>query len=450
MISWVTVFVVCTAMLVLLGAANEENSFTADLSAGSRISSKRAAMKGRNKRLRQNTANELFGEAGGVDTTNNNDGNSLALRKQFKNGVVGSAEDADLLEVEEKEDRNGNGIGSVSVSGDSSSSSNRADDTSSGGIQRMFRRGFHKASYLLGNMTAKIEVFGRGRSRRKEVSIIHPETGIRTTYDLTDQKTEYEAEDLTMHMCNEPGEAYSAAWLTTKEHVLEVESESYNLTWVNCEMASFIHMRRSMKHFTDRHSAGMIMQSLDVLDFSVIHLSAFERSSKRYQKLLRVPGEKFRYADIPAVLETSKQLEKEINPKTSGKPIIWSTEAQRTVAVMPFLGGAMGAGHSELGNRFVYLHACFWSIYQFIPHIVAGVTRQADKDWILNESGLPFFDVIVLDNLPKSAGLPVGLTQIVKQRLSPATGAGVGGALAGIWADKFDYVYFTESDQVSE
>lgn len=35
-----------------------------------------------------------------------------------------------------------------------------------------------------------------------------------------------------------------------------------------------------------------------------------------------------------------------------------------TVAVMPFLGGAMGAGHSELGNRFHYLRACFWSVYQ--------------------------------------------------------------------------------------
>lgn len=31
---------------------------------------------------------------------------------------------------------------------------------------------------------------------------------------------------------------------------------------------------------------------------------------------------------------------------------------------MPFLGGLMGAGHSELGNRFEYLKACFWSIYE--------------------------------------------------------------------------------------
>lgn len=56
--------------------------------------------------------------------------------------------------------------------------------------------------------------------------------------------------------------------------------------------------------------------------------------------------------------------------------IRYSKEAQRTVVVMPFLGGAMGAGHSELGNRFVYLQTCFWSLYEFFPHIVAGVARQ--------------------------------------------------------------------------
>ena len=39
-------------------------------------------------------------------------------------------------------------------------------------------------------------------------------------------------------------------------------------------------------------------------------------------------------------------------------------------------GGAMGAGHSELGNRFEYLRACFWSFYEFVPNIVAGVTRK--------------------------------------------------------------------------
>ena len=95
----------------------------------------------------------------------------------------------------------------------------------------------------------------------------------------------------------------------------------------------------------------------------------------------------------------------------------------------------MGAGHSELGNRFVYLKACFWSLYEHIPNIVMGVSRQEDVDWGKQQSGLPFYDIILLDNLPKSAGLPVGTMQAVKQKL-----------VSKAW--DFDYVFFTESDQI--
>ncbi len=51
-------------------------------------------------------------------------------------------------------------------------------------------------------------------------------------------------------------------------------------------------------------------------------------------------------------------------------------------------------------------------------------------------SGLPFYDVILLDNLPKSASLPVGTVQATKKRIQ-----------SGYWKD-FDYIFFTESDQV--
>ncbi len=64
----------------------------------------------------------------------------------------------------------------------------------------------------------------------------------------------------------------------------------------------------------------------------------------------------------------------------------------------------MGAGHSELGNRFEYLKTCFWSLYEFFPHIVAAVTRPEDVTWGMEMSGLPFYDMLLIENLPKSAG----------------------------------------------
>ncbi len=256
--------------------------------------------------------------------------------------------------------------------------------------------------------------------------------------DMTLQKAEFEKENLKVHLCNAVYEAYSASYLTTRKHMMAVKSEGFNLTWVNCEMASFIHMRESKNFLINPKGDGMIIQSLDVLDFSVIHLSAFERSSKKHKDLLWTkPADlKSAWHNIDPVKKTANILDNLNNPKNpKAKKIVWTEEAKQTVVVMPFLGGAMGAGHSELGNRFEYLKACFWSFYEFCPNIVAGVARQEDVDWGMKESGLPFYDMILVENLPKSAGLPVGLTQQIKKRL-----------VSGEY--DFEYIFFTESDQI--
>jgi hypothetical protein len=255
--------------------------------------------------------------------------------------------------------------------------------------------------------------------------------------DMTLQKTTYERDNLKLHLCNCVFEAYSASYLTTKEHILAIKSEGYNLTWVNCEMASFIHMKESNNFYKNANGHGLIVQTLDVLDFSAIHLSAFERSSKKYKhNLWKTKNDlKVEWTKIDPVIKAAKFLENLNNPNKSNSKITWSEEANRTVAIMPFLGGAMGAGHSELGNRFEYLKACFWSIYEFIPNIVAGVSRQEDVDWAWKESGLPFYDILLLEGLPKSASLPVATTQQTKRKLQ-----------SGEW--DFDYVFFTESDQI--
>ena len=173
--------------------------------------------------------------------------------------------------------------------------------------------------------------------------------------DFSKQNAIFEKDDPKLHLCNAQFEAYSAAWLTTREHVLEVKSETFNLTWVNCEMASFIHMRDSNSFYKNPQGKGMIIQSLDVLDFAVIHLSTYERSNKKYmRKLWNDKNErKQEWSKIEPVIQSAKFLEQ----ANRNKKFKYLPEAYRTVVVMPFLGGAMGAGHSELGNRFEYLDA---------------------------------------------------------------------------------------------
>ena len=48
---------------------------------------------------------------------------------------------------------------------------------------------------------------------------------------------------LKFHKCRDSGEVYGAAYLINKEHLLE-QFTFYNLTWVNCEMGSFIMMNQ--------------------------------------------------------------------------------------------------------------------------------------------------------------------------------------------------------------
>ena len=97
-------------------------------------------------------------------------------------------------------------------------------------------------------------------------------------------------------------------------------------------MASFDIHDFDNNFYSNPHGKGMIMQSLDVLDFSVIHLSAFEeRSSRRWKdKLWKTLKErKTAWHNIDAVKHTAKVLEEMLNPKISGKKIVWSPEARR-------------------------------------------------------------------------------------------------------------------------
>ena len=78
----------------------------------------------------------------------------------------------------------------------------------------------------------------------------------RTLPDMSQQKGVFEHENLKLHLCNAVFEAYSASFLTTRAHMISVKSESFNLSWVNCEMASFIHMRDSRAFYKNPHGSG--------------------------------------------------------------------------------------------------------------------------------------------------------------------------------------------------
>lgn len=176
-----------------------------------------------------------------------------------------------------------------------------------------------------------------------------------------------------LHRCRDAGEAYSASYLITREHLLE-QFTDYNLTWVNCEMGSFIFMNGRANPMKDVN--GSLMQSIDVLDFSVIHLSTYERLLKRWRYSIK--SDDANKGNIEPVRHSAELLRtRALKLREPGMPPRHS-KFNRTVVIMPFLGTDMGAGHSKLSNRFQYLAACFWSFYADYEHVVVAV--KSDKD----------------------------------------------------------------------
>ena len=90
------------------------------------------------------------------------------------------------------------------------------------------------------------------------------------------------ADDLIFHKCVDLGEAYSAAYLTSKQHLMEVNIKR-NYSYVSCEMASTIMLatakrkntKRLQKFITDAGAVGIAIMSIDVLDYSVVSCTLF-------------------------------------------------------------------------------------------------------------------------------------------------------------------------------
>lgn len=171
-------------------------------------------------------------------------------------------------------------------------------------------------------------------------------------------------DEIKLHRCIDAGEVYSAAYLITKELLL-IQDVGHNLSHVNCEMASFIIFHKNI-----------LIQSLDVLEFSIVHLSAYERLQKRYFHKFKI--KELKSGNLDAIVNTTVILKNQT--MHNNRHISIQEKFNRTVVIMPFLASEMGAGHSNIENRLIYLRACFWSVYKYFPKVVVVVRSPYDRD----------------------------------------------------------------------
>ena len=256
-----------------------------------------------------------------------------------------------------------------------------------------------------------------------------------TPHKYKEQEYVFDVQFPSIHKCKDGGEVYSGAYLITKSHLLEENLTPISLRKrISCETASFMIMRS--KANPKRDIIGAPVQTLDVFDFSVIHLSAYER----LERFFTHRRSRAFLPNITAVVPIKKILPTTNTflfhqEYTQYFASLQLSELSRTLAVMPILIDSMGFGHSEPSNRILYLQTCFFSLETVFPNIVVFVASEHERSFLLNTVSLAFYDVVVVDTYNRSDALPAAAVVETQRRFKSRE-----------W--DFDFLYYTESDQI--
>ena len=170
-----------------------------------------------------------------------------------------------------------------------------------------------------------------------------------------------------LYECPVQGEAYSAAYLTSKSQFLRHQIAESRLFQGqgNMEGASHALFRRAR-----------LMKTVDMFDFFIDHLSWYERRLKK----------KFNPPFLADKVLT--RLKAQTSHQTKGAPRV------DALAVMPFYATPGGdAGHSALYTRRVYLKMTIESLTPFFQKIAVAVASDFDYDFV-KKSEPDLFDVL--------------------------------------------------------
>lgn len=220
---------------------------------------------------------------------------------------------------------------------------------------------------------------------------------------------------------------------------------------LRCEDASFyfFHHMFEVKHDPNPKWGMSPVQSIDLFDFSVIHLSTLERT----QRHCLTPGgtrlvkAKQRAAFNAIASRDLQSLRKQFDLRnrelTRQRAEVFPLNVKgsrrsfdRTLVVMPFLLTTVGESSTTLANKHHYYRLCFDSIFPIFKNIIGAVLNRQDQT-ILQESR-PFRQVLLLKERWRQCELPIVALLAVKRLLKTDK----------IFASSYDYIYFTEGDQM--
>jgi hypothetical protein len=180
-----------------------------------------------------------------------------------------------------------------------------------------------------------------------------------------------------VHLCLDRYESFSGAFLTTKDRLLSTYV-GFDLAQktLSCESAVMMMTRSRYKQ----------LQSLDILDFSVINLSTYERLQIINKN--HISEEELKQETYPVMSKIATNLKRNLNRPNITNLIKNQTRNMTafdvgTVIIMPVLLSAKGTGNSRAINRKAYLAVCFWSFYATYSNIVAFVMNEEDLNYLV-------------------------------------------------------------------
>ena len=238
-----------------------------------------------------------------------------------------------------------------------------------------------------------------------------------------------------IYNCTDPGESYSASYLTRKEPLLR---HRYGISPAQ-------HMETGGTVFR-RHFFPV--KTINMFDFGVEHLSWLER---RIGSTTLPPMVKKIF--VEELMEHLRQRQNRLMRKATLAPSLRHDASSKVIGLMPFYGGGSGdAGHSVPELRRLYLNLSFWSFYRHVKDLAVCVCTDTDKNWLLNYSGLPWYDIIKENcrvNVTKEKGKVLSNPYIKwkPSLLGVLTSRRAQKNLRdGIWPH--EWIFYTESDQV--
>mmetsp|Transcript_807 Transcript_807/g.1466 ORF Transcript_807/g.1466 Transcript_807/m.1466 type:complete len:428 (-) Transcript_807:45-1328(-) len=175
--------------------------------------------------------------------------------------------------------------------------------------------------------------------------------------------------------------AYAAAFLTTKEQLIgrTISDKQMEDVKTNMESASY--------HTFGKADTSAIWTTVDALDFSVEHISMYERVLGSV-KMVDSPLKRQALGEFDKNLQVNELKLREKCTRARESPDR-PPFADQTVAVMPFYGG-LGSGHSIRQTKLRYLNITVHSLHCHFDAVVVAVSDPQDRAYILEQvSAMP-------------------------------------------------------------